>query len=65
MVDNLDHSNLGFPTKEAAEAVASFARAYVQTWGDLDLASFPSTLDTPLHYDGGMPLRTCRPSVRP
>lgn len=50
LVDTLDGYCVTFFTRVEAEDAAKFARAYVKKWGDIDLGSFPYSLDTPLSY---------------
>jgi hypothetical protein len=50
LIDDLDGGCLEFHTKAEAEAAATFARAYVRKYGDIDLNSFPYDLESPVSY---------------
>ena len=50
-VDSLDGSVISHETRKQAEECARFARLYVKAHGDIDFASFPYSLLSPLHYD--------------
>jgi hypothetical protein len=48
VVDSAEHADggcLSFETRREAEGAATFARAYVRKWGDVDFQSFPYSLD--------------------
>jgi hypothetical protein len=51
LVDSLDGTLLGHDTKKEALESKSFAIHYVRLHGDIDLCSFPYSIDTPLNYD--------------
>lgn len=52
-IDNLDGACLESNTRDDAENMATFARAYVKRHGDVDFNSFPYKLEDPLVYDQG------------
>ena len=51
LVDAAYGVTLGTPTKRAATDAARFARHYIARHGDIDLGSFPCSVDDPLTYD--------------
>lgn len=51
VVDRIDGCCVDFQTRRDAEAEARFCREYVKTWGDIDLATYPWDLKTPLRYE--------------
>lgn len=51
LVDTIDGTLVGHDTKADALDAMKFARQYVKLHGDIDLCSFPYSLDTPLIYD--------------
>lgn len=50
MIDNFDCCVVEVETKREALEIAAFAREYVRRHGDIDVNSFPYTLDALLHY---------------
>lgn len=51
LIDRIDGTCVDFRTRREAEDEARFCREYVQKWGDIDLATYPWNLDTPLRYE--------------
>jgi hypothetical protein len=47
VVDSLTSGCMSFDTKRDAEEVASFVRAYLRKWGELNWDSFPFYLNSP------------------
>ena len=50
LVDDIDGSLVGFDTKAEATDAKKFAAQYVRVHGDIDLQSFPFSIDQPLSY---------------
>jgi hypothetical protein len=67
LVDALYGSCVSFESMRQAQRNATFARAYVRKWGEINVQSFPYTLDDPwtaesaaqLHEDA-TDIGTCR-----
>lgn len=51
LIDSTDGTLVGFDTKADALWARKFSRKYVRLHGDIDLLTFPYTLDEPLSYD--------------
>lgn len=51
VIDAHSSKVVGFDTKAQALDAACFCRAYVKRHGDIDLASFPYSIDDPLQYE--------------
>ena len=51
LVDAMCGMTLGMETMKEAKDTATFARDYVKKHGDIDLGSFPYSIDAPLSYD--------------
>jgi hypothetical protein len=51
VVDRIDGTLLGHANRNRALECKRFAIAYVKLHGDIDLCSFPYSLEQPLHYD--------------
>lgn len=51
LVDALDGYCVTFETRARAQEARRFAAQYVRKWGDIDFATFPYDLTTPLRYE--------------